>query len=107
MNLGAALRWCEMVLWQLDHPASEARQGITVDRMDKSLEGQHSKGGFTSLLASFGALLQDCSAAQVRASFGRTSVKDVKQWVANNLGKTLASRKQSAYRRSLAPAPGS
>ena len=162
MNLGATLRWCEMVLWQLDHPASEARQGITVDRMDeklgwlrtyrqeiaqwrriegvineslrfintqglyrgassdlqlklnslgqasgghcersaqmaqtlvefvtssesqlaagergwlsteilesafgmyKSLEGQHSKGGFTSLLASFGALLQDCSAA--------------------------------------------
>jgi hypothetical protein len=206
MNLGATLRWCEMVLWQLDHPASEARQGITVDRMDeklgwlrtyrqeiaqwrriegviseslhfintqglyrgassdlqlqldglaqasgghcersaqmtqtliefvsssesqlaagergwlsteilesafgmyKSAEGQHSKGGFTSLLASFGAMLQDCSAAEVRESLGRTSVKDVKQWVADNLGKTLASKKQSAYRRTLAPAPGS
>jgi transposase len=206
MNLGATLRWCEMVLWHLDHPASDARQGITVDRMDeklgwlrmyreeiaqwrriegviseslcfintqglyrgassdlqlrldglcqasgghcersaemahsliefvsssesqlaagergwlsteilesafgmyKSLEGQHSKGGFTSLLASFGALLQDCSEAEVRQSFGRTSVKDVKQWVTVNLGKTLASKKQSAYRRTLTPSPGS
>lgn len=204
MNLSATLRWCEMVLWQLDHPASEARQGITVQRMEeklgwlrtyrteiaqwrqidgviseslrfintqglyqgassdlqlqldvlcqssgrhceqsgqmartliefvsssesqlavgdrgwlsteilesafgmyKSVEGQHSKGGFTSLLASFGALLQDCSAAEVRESFGRTSVQDMKQWVEVNLGKTLASKKQSAYRRTLAHVP--
>jgi hypothetical protein len=75
--------------------------------MYKSLEGQHSKGGFTSLLASFGALLQDCSASEVRQSFSRTSVKEVKQWVAVHLGKTLASKKQSAYRRTLSPSPGS
>jgi hypothetical protein len=75
--------------------------------MYKSVEGQHSKGGFTSLLASFGALLQDCSVAEVRESLGRTSVKDMKEWGSKNLGKTLASKKLSAYQRTLAPAPGS
>ena len=206
MNLGATLRWCEMVLWQLDHPESEARAGIEVNRMDeklgwlreyrheisqwrriegvisdslgfintqgvyrgaavdlrmhldalrptssdrcehsdqmaqtlidfvssseaqlavgergwlsteilesafglyKALEGQHSKSGFTSLLASFGALLRDCDAAEVRESFRRTSVANTKQWVTTKLGKTLASRKLSAYRKTLSPAPGS
>ena len=167
MNLAATLRWGEMVLWQLDHSDSKARQRIDIDRMNaklgwlreyrceiaqwrriesvisdslsfintqgiyhgassnlrlhldtriqargedcerskqmyesliefvlasenqlaagergwlsteilesafglyKAMEGQHSKGGFTSLIASFGALLQDCSPAEVRAS---------------------------------------
>jgi hypothetical protein len=36
MNLGATLRWCEMVLWQLDHPGSKARQGITESIAKKS-----------------------------------------------------------------------
>lgn len=201
MNLGATLRWCEMILWQLDHPDSEARQEITIDRMEEKLgwlrmyreevaqwrrienviseslqfintqglyqgassdlqialatldqasgshcdqstrmaqmliefvssseselapgergwlsteilesafgmyktaEGQHSKGGFTSLLASVGAMLQDCTPAEVRESFSRTSVKETKNWVADNLGRTLMSKKQSAYRRTLA-----
>jgi len=200
MNLAETLRWGEMVLWQLDHPDSKARQGIDVERMNvklgwlrgyrreiaqwrriesvisnslgfintqglyrgasgdlrlhldtlrqkrgddceqskqmsetliefvlesevqlmprergwlsteilesafglyKALEGQHSKGGFTSLLASFGALLQPCSPEEVRDSFRRTSVKDVKHWVSTNLGTTLASKKQFAYRKTL------
>lgn len=66
----------------------------------KGLEGQHSKGGFTSLLASFPALLSDCSPAQVRESFRRTSVQDVKTWVSENLGRTLASKRSVAYRES-------
>lgn len=66
----------------------------------KGLEGQHSKGGFTSLLASFPALLNDCSPAQVRESFRRTSVEDVKTWVSENLGRTLASKRAQAYRES-------
>lgn len=205
MNLGATLRWAEMVLWQLDHADSDARQGIDVNRMEeklgwlrvyreeiaqwrgietvisesltfintqglysgassdlrlhldrlrqertrpcepssqmaqtlidfvsdseaqlaegqrgwlsteilesafglyKALEGQHSKGGFTSLLASFGALLQDCDSVKVRDSFRRTSVNNVKQWVKTNLGRTLASKKSTAYKRSVIAAPG-
>jgi hypothetical protein len=73
----------------------------------KTLEGQHSKGGFTSLIASFGALLRSCQPAEVRASFRRTSVASTKQWVAAKPGKTLASKKLSAYRKTLAPAPDS
>lgn len=206
MNLEETLRWGEMVLWQLDHPDSKARQGIDVERMNvklgwlrdyrceiaqwrriesvistslgfinthgiyrgassdlelhlevlrqardkdceqsdqmsqtliefvlasenqlaagergwlsteilesafglyKASERQHSKGGFTSLLASFGALLKTCSPTEVRESFRRTSVNDVKEWVSTNLGKTMASKKISAYRKTINPVPGS
>jgi hypothetical protein len=206
MNLGPTLCWAEMILWQLDHPDAQAREGIEVHRMDeklgwlreyrsevsqwrqiegvindslrfintrglyrgaaedlrrhldslcpanhdrcelsnqmaralidfvssaeaqlaegqrgwlsteilesafglyKSLEGQHSKGGFTSLLPAFGALLRDCTPAEVRESFRRTSVAQTRQWAATHLGKTLGSRKLSAYRKTLSLAPGS
>lgn len=206
MNLGATLRWAEMILWQLDHPDAQAREGIEVHRMDeklgwlreyrsevaqwrqierviddslgfintrglyrgaaedlrrhldslcpanhdrcelsdqmaqalidfvssaeaqlaegqrgwlsteilesafglyKNLEGQHSKGGFTSLLPAFGALLRECIPAEVRESFRRTSVAQTRQWAEARLGKTLGSRKLSAYRKTLSLAPGS
>lgn len=205
MNLGATLRWAEMILWQLDHTDAQARQGIEVSRMDeklgwlreyrspiaqwrriervinhslgfintrglyrgaaedlrrhvhslhpaksdrcdlsdqmaqtlidfvsdaeaqlaegqrgwlsteilesafgayKTLEGQQSKSGFTSLLPAFGALLRDCTPAAIGESFHRTSVAKTRQWVATNLGKTLASKKASAYRRNLSGSPG-
>lgn len=206
MNLEATLRWTEMVLWQLDHPDAQAREGIEVKRMNeklgwlrkyrseiaqwrriqsvighslgfintrglyrraaedlrrhlhslrtatsdrcqqsdqmtetlvgfvsnseaqlahgqrgwlsteilesafglyKALEGQHSKSGFTSLIASFGALLRECNPATVRESFRRTSVKETKQWTTAMLGKTLTSKKLSAYRKTITLAPGS
>jgi len=206
MNLEATLRWAEMVLWQLDHPDSQARAAVEASRMEeklgwlrehrdqiaqwhrtegvisrslgfintqglyrgaaddlrlhldawqaaegapceasaqmaqtlidfvssaeaqlavgargwlsteilesafglyKALEGQHSKGGFTSLIASFGALLRNCNPTEVRASLRRTSVASTKQWVATKLGRTLASKKLSAYQKTLAHVPGS
>ena len=206
MNLGATLRWGEMVLWHLDHPGSEACAGIEAQRMEeklgwlreyrheiaqwrriegvisqslsfintkglyrgaandlrshldawqakeseccepsaqmaqtlidfvsiaeaqlaegergwlsteilesafglyKTLEGQHSKGGFTSLLAGFGALLRNCNPTEVRESFHRMSVAGTKQWVTTNLGETLTSKKLSAYRKTVSTAPGS
>jgi hypothetical protein len=206
MNLGPTLCWAETILWQLDHPDAQAREGIEVHRMDeklgwlreyrseiaqwrqlegvindslgfintrglyrgaaedlrrhldslgpvnhtrcelsdqmastlidfvssaeaqlaegqrgwlsteilesafglyKSLEGQHSKGGFTSLLPAFGALLRDCTPAEVRESFRRTSVAHTRQWTETRLGKTLASRKLSAHRKTLSLAPDS
>jgi hypothetical protein len=206
MNLASTLRWAEMILWQLDHTDSQAREGIQAHRMDeklgwlreyrndiaqwrriegviknslgfinthglyrgaadklrrhldglrptnsdrcepseqmaqtlidfvasaeaqldvgqrgwlsteilesafgayKALEGQQSKGGFTSLLASFGTLLRDCSPTEVRDSLRRTSVAKVRQWAATSLGTTLTSKKLSAYRKSLSVAPDS
>lgn len=63
----------------------------------KQLEGQHSKGGFTSLLAAFGALLRPTTPESIRADFTRVSVKQMRTWVERNLGTTLASKRKAAY----------
>ncbi len=44
----------------------------------KQLERQHSKSGFTRLLASLPALLKPTTPGSVREAFGRVSAKDVK-----------------------------
>lgn len=63
----------------------------------KQLERQHSKGGFTSLLAAFGALLKPATPASIRRDFARVSVKQMRTWVTQNLKTTLASKRQTAY----------
>jgi hypothetical protein len=63
----------------------------------KQLERQHSKGGFTSLLAAFGALLKPATPESIRADFARVNVKQMRTWVSENLGTTLASKRQTAY----------
>jgi len=63
----------------------------------KQLERQHSKGGFTSLLATFGALLKPITPEEVRSAFASVSNKDVKVWVQKHLGETLNSRRRSSY----------
>ena len=63
----------------------------------KQLERQHSKGGFTSLLAAFGALLKPATPESIRRDFARVSVKQMRTWVAENLKTTLASKRQTAY----------
>ena len=63
----------------------------------KQLEGQHSKGGFTSLLACFAALLQPASEKSVRRAFSEVSVKRVREWTKTNLGATLTSKRQALY----------
>lgn len=191
MNLATTLKWAQMVLWQLAHPHSEARSGITAERMNeklgwlrtfrdhvpcwsvcqavvsasvtfmnqqglsrgtsdrlaaelelvsqcpdsrnvasklvdfvrqaeeqlsegqrlpmsteilesafglfKQLERQHSKGGFTSLLAAFGALLKPTTPESIRRDFARVSTKQMRMWVKQNLKTTLASKRQTAY----------
>lgn len=64
----------------------------------KRLERQHSKGGFTSLLAAYGCLMRTVTPETVRTAFAEVSVKDVKAWVSDKLGQTLTSRRQAAYR---------
>jgi hypothetical protein len=56
----------------------------------KRLEGQHSKGGFTGLVAALPALTVDWTAARVRENLTSVSVQDMKDWVKDNLGQTLA-----------------
>lgn len=63
----------------------------------KQLEGQHSKGGFTSLLACFGALLKPATEESVRRAFSKVSVKRVREWTQTNLGTTLISKRQTLY----------
>ena len=63
----------------------------------KQLERQHSKGGFTSLLAAFGALLKPATPESIRRDFARVSVKQMRTWVTKNLKTTLASKRQTAY----------
>ena len=64
----------------------------------KQLERQHSKGGFTSLPAAFGALLQKPTKETIQRAFSTVSVKDVKYWVKQNQGDTLASKRNAMYR---------
>ena len=63
----------------------------------KQLERQHSKGGFTSLLAAYGCLLHASTPESIRRDFAEVPVKSMRDWVAKSLGKTLASRRQTAY----------
>jgi len=79
----------------------------------KQLERQHCKGGFTSLLTTFGALLKPTTPAAVKKAFAKVSNQDVRQWVAENLGPTLTSRRRATYteyanatkRATIQPAP--
>jgi hypothetical protein len=64
----------------------------------KQLERQHSKSGFTSLIATFGSLLRPATPTTIRSAFERVKVKDVRQWIKNNLPKTLTAKRLITYR---------
>jgi hypothetical protein len=74
--------------------------------MYKQLEGQHSKGGFTSLLAAMPTLLIEWTPERVRESLNAVSVKQMKTWVEENLGTTLAAKRATAYREFATVMPG-
>jgi flagellar motor protein MotB len=63
----------------------------------KQLERQHSKSGFTSLLACLPALLKPTTPEGVTAAFVRTSAKDVTAWTKENFRSTVTSRRHAAY----------
>ncbi|MDB2687529.1 hypothetical protein N9Y42_09990, partial [Mariniblastus sp.] len=63
----------------------------------KQLEGQHSHNGFTSLLASFAALLRPTTPREIEQAFAKVSTKEMRDWVKKNLGDTLQSKKNLAY----------
>jgi len=63
----------------------------------KQLERQHSKSGFTSLLACLPALLKPTTPERVKAAFAKTSLKDVRAWTSEHFGSTVTSRRHAAY----------
>jgi hypothetical protein len=65
--------------------------------MYKGLEKQHSKGGFTGLLSAFGSLLRRSTPETITENFARVPVKRMRKWIAEQLGSTLASKRQTAY----------
>jgi len=63
----------------------------------KRLERQHSKGGFTRLIAAFPTLCFRVDGESVRQGFGKVNAQDLKAWLHVALPRTLTSRRNSAY----------
>lgn len=63
----------------------------------KQLEGQHSKSGFTSLLACLPALLTPTTPEQVLSAFKTTSAQAVTEWTQKHFQSTVTSRRHAAY----------
>ena len=64
----------------------------------KQFEGQHSKGGFTTLLPIFATLLREATPESISRDLKNVKNKDVQAWTKANLSTTLASKRQTAYR---------
>ena len=64
----------------------------------KQLERQHSKGGFTRLLAALPTLCRNVNAELVRVRFAKTKANDLKQWLHDTLPNKLTARRNDAYR---------
>jgi hypothetical protein len=64
----------------------------------KRREGQHSRSGFTGMVATIPTLLKTWSPQEVRASLQQTKNKDVRDWTKNTIGQTVAGRRANAYK---------
>ena len=63
----------------------------------KVLEKQQSRGGFTTLLVSFGAMLTDITRQTVNAAMKHTKTQDVYQWCKEHLGTTVFGKRRLAF----------
>jgi hypothetical protein len=63
----------------------------------KHLEKQQSRGGFTSLVLGFGALLAETVPQAIAQAMRQSPTKAVFQWCADNLGTTLFGRRRQAF----------
>jgi hypothetical protein len=63
----------------------------------KELEKQQSRGGFTSLVVSFGAMLADTTGKVVAAALDHSGTKDVYRWCKDYLGTTLFGKRKRAF----------
>ena len=63
----------------------------------KQFEQQHSKSGFTSLVLAFPLLLKPTTAEEVTEAFANVTDKDVRQWVKDNVPRTLAAKRRLLF----------
>ena len=63
----------------------------------KQLEKQQARGGFTSLLVSFGALLAEITTKVVNAALQHSATKNVHEWCRKQLGTTLSAQRKIAF----------
>jgi hypothetical protein len=63
----------------------------------KALEKQQSRGGFTTFMVSFGALLAETTAKAVDAALKHSGTQDVFHWCKEHLGTTLFSQRKLAF----------
>ena len=68
----------------------------------KQMERQHSKGGFTRLIAALPTLCLRVTPTTVREAFLRVDCKETQNWIQTSLGSTLTARRNAAYRESKA-----
>jgi uncharacterized coiled-coil protein SlyX len=70
----------------------------------KQLEKQQARGGFTSLLVSFGALLAETTTKVVNAALQHRATKNVLEWCKKQLGTTLSAQRKIAFAESATKA---
>lgn len=63
----------------------------------KEMEKQHSRGGFTSLVISFGAMLATTTTEAINAALKHSRVADVHDWCKRHLGTTLFGKRKIAF----------
>jgi hypothetical protein len=63
----------------------------------KELEKQQARGGFTTLLVSFGALLATTTAEVIRAALVHSRTSDVRRWCRETLGLTIFGKRKLAF----------
>ncbi len=63
----------------------------------KVLEKQQSRGGFTSLIVSFGSMLADTTSQVIEAALQHSCTKEVYQWCKQHLGTTLFAKRKLAF----------
>ena len=63
----------------------------------KQLEKQQARGGFTSLILGFGALLAETATEVVQQAMEHSRTKAIWEWSKHHLGTTLFARRQLAF----------
>jgi hypothetical protein len=63
----------------------------------KQLEKQQARGGFTSLLLGFGALLADTTTNAIKEALNHSSTKNIYTWCKEYLGTTLFAQRKLAF----------
>jgi hypothetical protein len=66
----------------------------------KQVEQQQSKGGFTRVIAAIPTLCIKATKEIVRKAFQAVNSPQTREWIEDNLGKTLNARRNEAYRES-------